>query len=348
MTISIGTRLRDFEVVSSLGVGGMGEVFRGRDTRLGREVALKLLPAVFADDQSRRLRFEREARTLAALSHPGIASIYEFFEHNGRLVLVMELVDGETLEQLLMRGALPMHKALNLARQMAEAIEHAHARGILHRDLKPANVKITRAGKVRLLDFGLARALESNPVDDDAPTTISEGGLTESRTVLGTGPYMSPEQARGEAVDRRSDVFSFGCVTYEVLTATRAFPGRTPSDALVAGLDREPAWERLPRDTPVKVRDLLRRCLQKDRDRRLHDIADARIELEEASSEASPAEAFSHGAERWMPVLHWRRASHSVHAGNPHVLAHAAGKLRSALGNRAEHAVAFRRQLVSP
>ena len=203
MTVSTGTRLRDFEVVSSLGVGGMGEVFRARDTRLGREVALKLLPAVFADDESRRVRFEREARTLAALSHPGIASIYEFFEHDGNLVLVMELVDGETLEQMLTRGAFPMPKALNVALQMAEAIEHAHARGILHRDLKPANVKITRAGQVRLLDFGLARALEPNRADDDAATTTRDGSLTaNARRVMltATGQVLGAASSEGQTI----------------------------------------------------------------------------------------------------------------------------------------------------
>jgi len=279
VALTAGGRLGHFEILAPLGAGGMGVVYRGRDTRLGRDVALKVLPEAFARDSGRLARFEREARVLATLSHPGIAAIYGLEPGEDGPVLVMELVEGEVLDKRLARGPVPVRQALELARQMAAALESAHAKGIIHRDLKPSNIKVTPEGQVKLLDFGLAKALA--PADDETRMSESAEGSTTTGVVVGTAPYMSPEQARGEALDRRTDVWSFRCVVYEMLAGGRAFPGHT-AEAVAAVLEREPVWPALPGETPAKVVDLLRRCLQKDRNRRLHDIADARIELEEA------------------------------------------------------------------
>jgi serine/threonine-protein kinase len=258
----------------------MGVVYRARDARLGRDVALKVLPEAFARDTERLSRLEREARILATLSHPGIAAIHGLEPADDGPVLVMELVEGEGLDERLARGRLPVRQALELGRQMAAALEAAHGKGIIHRDLKPSNIQLTPEGQVKLLDFGLAKALA--PGDGEAATGGStDGSTTATGVVVGTAPYMSPEQARGEALDRRTDVWSFGCVLYEMLAGGRAFPGHT-AEAVAAVLEREPEWQALPAETPAKVLDLLRRCLQKDRNHRLHDIADARIELEEA------------------------------------------------------------------
>jgi hypothetical protein len=281
--LSPGARIAQYEILSVLGVGGMGEVYRARDTRLGREVAVKTLPETFAADPSRLARLEREARVLAALNHPHVAAIHQVEQEGGTRVLVLELVPGETLAERLRRGPLPVREALPLFRQVAEGLEAAHEKGVLHRDLKPANVKITPEGRAKILDFGLAKAFA---VDDGAPDvshspTISYEG-TEHGVILGTAAYMSPEQARGKPVDRRTDVWSFGSVLFEALTGRQAFPGETISDIIAAILAREPDWSRLPGETPPRVRELLHRCLQKDVARRLHDIGDARIELDEA------------------------------------------------------------------
>jgi serine/threonine-protein kinase len=292
MPLEAGRRLGLFEVVSPLGAGGMGEVYRARDTRLCRDVALKVLPEAVANRPERRTRFEREARALAVLSHPGIAGIHEVGEAEGVTFLVLELVEGRSLADRLKRGSLPVREALDLARQIAEALEAAHERGLVHRDLKPSNVMVTAAGRVKLLDFGLAKALEDEASHDSRlPTaTATSGGL-----VMGTGPYMSPEQARGETVDRRTDIWAFGCVLYEMLTSRRAFPGPTPSDSIAAVLGAEPDWSVLPEGTPALVRSVLRRCLQKDRALRIHDVADARLEILEAS-EARPDPDRRHGS----------------------------------------------------
>ena len=282
MALSVGVRLGHFEILAPLGAGGMGVVYRARDTRLGRDVALKVLPEAFARDPGRLSRFEREARVLATLSHPGIAAIHGLEPGQDGPVLVMELVEGEGLDKRLARGRIPVRQALELARQMAAALESAHAKGIIHRDLKPSNIQVTPEGQVKLLDFGLAKAMASG--DDETGVTASADGATATGALVGTAPYMSPEQARGEALDRRTDVWSFGCVLYEMLAGGRAFPGHT-AEAVAAVLEREPEWAALPGETPTKVVDLLRRCLQKDRNRRLHDIADARIELEESLAE---------------------------------------------------------------
>jgi Tol biopolymer transport system component len=261
----------------------MGEVYRARDVTLGREVALKLLRERSANRPDGRDRFEREARLLATLQHPGIATIHESFEEDGVPVIVMELVDGETLDRALADGPLPMRRALDVARQIAEALEAAHGKAILHRDLKPSNVKLTPEGRVKLLDFGLAKALTSDGLPSSVDTVTTPGDpVTDSPAVLGTAPYMSPEQARGDEMDQRTDVWAFGCVLYEMLTGRRVFPGGTHADAVAGVLEREPDWAALPATTPEGVLTLLRRCLEKDRAQRLRHIGDARLEIEDA------------------------------------------------------------------
>jgi Tol biopolymer transport system component len=289
LALSPGHMLGRYEIVSLLGAGGMGEVYRARDSRLGRDVAIKVLPDAFVQDPDRLTRFEREARLLASLNHPNIASIHGFEEADGTRFLIMELVPGETLAERLQGGPLPAKDALSLARQIAEALEEAHEKGIVHRDLKPANVKMTAGGKVKVLDFGLAKALGAEPKSSDiaqSPTLTRTGAA-----ILGTAAYMSPEQARGKAVDKRTDVWAFGCVLYEMLTGRPAFGGETASDVIAAILKHEPDWALLPTQAPAKVADLLHRCLQKDPHERLHDIADARIELEEATTVVSTGSA---------------------------------------------------------
>ena len=244
MTFAAGTRLGAWEVLSPLGAGGMGEVYRARDTKLQRDVAVKVLPEEFFEDKDRVARFEREARALAALNHPGIAAVYAFENVSGRHLLVMELAEGEGLDAKIRDGALPLDESLYIARQIAEALEAAHERGIVHRDLKPANVKVTEGGKVKLLDFGLAKALEADPGKNSAPQMTQSPTLTARATaagmILGTAAYMSPEQARGKAVDKRTDVWAFGCVLYEMLAGKKAFPGETVSDTLAAVLKEDP------------------------------------------------------------------------------------------------------------
>ena len=265
-----GTRLGPYEVVALLGAGGMGEVWRARDTRLGREVALKLLPEEFATDHERVTRFQREAQLLAALNHPHIASIYSFERMDGVRVLEMEMVPGETIRELLQKGPLPLLRVLDIAHDVADALGAAHTKGILHRDLKPSNVKVTPEGNVKLLDFGLAKAFAPGSGGSDlteSPTL--EAGASQRGVILGTAPYMSPEQARGSELDVRSDVWSFGCLVFEMLTGKRAFVGLTATDVLVAILDHEPDWRAIPSDTPAPVVELLKACLAKRIDDRL-------------------------------------------------------------------------------
>ena len=297
LAIAAGTRLGPYEVLSALGAGGMGEVYRARDTRLARDVAIKVLPEEFFEDEERRIRFEREAHTLASLNHPGIASIYSFEEIPGsspsssRHILVMELVEGEGLDQKIASGPLPLEDALPFAKQIAEALEAAHEKGIVHRDLKPANVKVTPEGRVKLLDFGLAKIFEGDGTPGSSLSMTHSPTLTGRATaagvILGTAAYMSPEQARGKPVDKRTDVWAFGCVLYEMLAGKRAFEGETVSDTLAAILKEDPGWAALPEQTPAAVKRILRRCLQRDARLRLHDIADARLDLEEAGAKTA-------------------------------------------------------------
>jgi hypothetical protein len=269
-----------YEVIAPIGAGGMGEVYRARDTRLGREVAVKVLPDGFSNDPERVARFEREARVLASLNHPNIAAIYGLEQAQGIRCLVMELVPGETLS-----GPLPAEEALDTCRQVAHALEAAHEKGIIHRDLKPANIKITPDGKVKVLDFGLAKDLAPSGSDVSKSPTLTAG--TQVGVVLGTAAYMAPEQARGKSVDRRADVWAFGCVLYECLTGKQAFGGETISDSIAAILGREPDWEALPGGTPAAIRRLLRRCLEKNPAQRLRDVGDARLEIEDALAPAA-------------------------------------------------------------
>jgi Tol biopolymer transport system component len=288
MTVSPGLRFGPYEITTKLGQGGMGEVWRARDTKLGREVAIKFLPPALTQDTDRLARFEREARVLAALNHPNIAAIYGLEEKDGSRGLVMELVEGETLGERLARGPMSIEEALGVFRQIAEALEAAHAQGIVHRDLKPQNVKLRPDGTVKVLDFGLAKAAEpttaSGPSDPTFSPTLTTPGATAAGVILGTAAYMSPEQARGRVVDKRADIWAFGVVLYEALTGRRLFEGETVTDTLAAVLRAEIDWGLLPAETPTSLRNLLRRCLERDPRNRLHDIADARIVLDELAS----------------------------------------------------------------
>jgi hypothetical protein len=281
----IGTRLGPYEITARLGAGGMGEVLRARDTSLGREVAIKVLPAAFTQDAERVGRFRREAQILAALNHPNIATIHGLEEADGIVALAMELVPGEDLSERIRRGALPVEEALEIARQIAEALEEAHEKGIVHRDLKPANVKVGPEGRVKVLDFGLAKAFSGDTASgqsselSQSPTLAHTG--TAAGVILGTAAYMSPEQARGKAVDKRADVWAFGVVLFEMLTGRRLFEGETVSDVLASVLKTEPDWSALPAATPAPIRQLLRRCLERNPKNRLHDVADARIVIDE-------------------------------------------------------------------
>jgi eukaryotic-like serine/threonine-protein kinase len=286
MSFDTGSQLANYHLVARLGEGGMGVVWRATDTTLGRDVAIKVLPDVFAADPERLARFEREARVLAALNHPNVASIYGLQSANGVRFLAMELVEGEDLAVRLARGPIPADEAFPIALQIAEALEFAHERGVVHRDLKPANVALDATGRVKVLDFGLAKALEGDghpatPASLSQSPTIT-GMLTSPHVLLGTAAYMSPEQARGQAADRRADIWAFGAVLMEMLTGHRLFQGDTISDTLASVLRSDPDWSQLPAGTPVRIRRLLQRCLERDPRRRLRDIGEARIVLEQA------------------------------------------------------------------
>src|SRR5712691_8687768 len=289
--LSAGTRLGSYEVVAQIGAGGMGEVYRARDTTRGRDVAIKVLPANFTNDPERLSRFQREARMLAALNHANIATIYGLEQSGSVTCLVMELVSGETLAERVKAGPLSIEEVLKIAVQIAEALEAAHEKSIIHRDLKPANVKVTPEGKVKVLDFGLAKAFAGDAANEDignSPTLSA--AATMQGTILGTAAYMSPEQARGKSVDKRTDIWAFGCVLYELLTGIRAFEGETTTEILAAVLRGDPDWQALPETTPLSIRALLRRCLQKEMNKRARDAGDARIEIEEALAAPVTAE----------------------------------------------------------
>jgi serine/threonine-protein kinase len=287
----------------------MGEVYRARDTKLNREVALKILPITFTHDLERVARFRREAQVLAALNHPHIGAIYGLDEAHGTQFLVLELVGGETLDKRIARGAIPVDEALGIATQIAEALEAAHEKGIIHRDLKPANIALTSDGHVKVLDFGLAKATDAAgaaPLDvGNSPTITSPAMMTGVGVMLGTAAYMSPEQAKGRAADKRSDVWAFGCVLYEMLTGKRAFEGEDVSDTLANVLKSEPHWTAWPPTVPEPIRLLVRRCLEKDRSKRVADASTARFLLTEPLLTASPVVAPA-GAVRATPPL-WRR-----------------------------------------
>jgi TolB-like protein/Tfp pilus assembly protein PilF len=305
MLLEPGTRLGPYEVLAPLGVGGMGEVWRARDSGLGREVALKVLPAALAQDADRLARFEREAQALASLNHPNIGAIYGLERAGSSPCLVLELVLGETLEARLARGALPVKDALRVGVQIAAAIEVAHARGLVHRDLKPGNVMLTADGTVKVLDFGLARSEPSAPPPSSPDAlTLTSGpaplGATMPGVVVGTAAYMSPEQARGATVDRRADVWAFGCVLFECLAGRPAFEGATTSDLLARILEREPDWALLPAGLPSRGREILRRCLRKDASERPRDLRDVGLELAELAGGAVRADA---ALERSIAVL---------------------------------------------
>jgi Tol biopolymer transport system component len=302
-----GRQLGPYRVDAQIGAGGMGEVYRAHDTKLGRDVAIKILPALWTQDPDRLARLGREARMLATLNHPHIGAIYGLEEADGVRGLVLELVDGETLAERIARGSVPIADALRIAAQIADALQAAHDKRIVHRDLKPANIKITTGGTVKVLDFGLAKA----SAGEHAETTLA----TRDGAVLGTPAYMSPEQARGETLDQRTDVWAFGCVLYEMLTARRAFGGATASDAMAAVLQGEPDWSALPAATPGRVRRLLIRCLAKDLTRRLHAAADARLEIDDALATPAADATVGPGADRrvgWRGALPWSVAAASL------------------------------------
>jgi Tol biopolymer transport system component len=278
--ITSGTRLGPYEIVAQLGAGGMGEVYRARDTKLNRDVAIKVLPESVASDSDRLARFKREAQVLASLNHPNIGHIYGFEDSGTTHGLVLELIDGPTLADLIAQGPLPLRQALQIARQIAEALDAAHQQGIVHRDLKPANVKVAPGGRVKLLDFGLAKPMggAANPDLSHSPTQTFGG--TQAGVLLGTAAYMSPEQVRGTLLDKRSDIWAFGCVLTEMLSARRVFAGDTVPDAIAAILGREPDWNLLPADSPLAVRRLLKRCLEKDVKQRLRDIGDVPADID--------------------------------------------------------------------
>ena len=305
----IGKTFSHFKITAKLGHGGMGEVYRAEDTKLGREVAVKVLPEAVASDPERLARFEREAKVLASLNHPNIAGIHQVEEADGKQLLVMELAQGDDLTHYVSQGPLPSQRAILIAMQIAEALEAAHEKGIIHRDLKPANIKVNTDGQVKVLDFGLAKALDPSQENLDpaaaalsmSPTLTAQ--MTQPGIVLGTAAYMSPEQARGQSVDERSDIWSFGCVLWECLTGEMLFGGATASDSIGAILQIEPDWGHLPADTPPAVRRLLRRCLAKDPRNRLHNIADARLELEDSDPSPPTAKGSTRGYKIAVSVL---------------------------------------------
>jgi len=278
-----------YRITEKLGAGGMGEVFLAEDSHLNRRVAIKVLPDEFARDPERLARSDREAKLLASLSHPNIAAIHGLEKTDGKLFLVMEMVEGETLAQRLGKGPLPVEEGLEICRQIAEGLEAAHEKGIIHRDLKPANIEITPEGTAKVLDFGLAKVLEESPgaANVTKSPTLSLAA-TEAGVILGTAAYMPPEQARGKAVDRRADIWAFGCVLYEILTGQRAFAGDDVTDVIVAVMRKEPDWRLLPPTTPGRIVELVKQCLKKDPRERWRDIGDARLEI--AAAPAAPAD----------------------------------------------------------
>jgi serine/threonine protein kinase len=311
MALQPGQHFGSYEITSLLGKGGMGEVYRARDSRLRRDVAIKVLPEEFSSNSERVSRFQREAEVLASLNHLNIAAIHDLQEANGSRFLVMELVEGETLAARIDRGPIPIDEALQIAKQICEALEAAHEKGIVHRDLKPANIKVREDGTVKVLDFGLAKALDRASVASadtmDLPTQLT-AHPTEGGFILGTAAYMSPEQARGKAVDTRTDIWAFGCVLYEMLVGRRAFEGESLSDTLARVIEREPDWATLPAKLSPALRTFLARCLHKDPRQRVQSIGDVRLALEGAF-ETALASTAAPVVVAWWPTGSARLAS---------------------------------------
>jgi Tol biopolymer transport system component len=315
MPLPSGTRLGAYEVLELIGIGGMGEVYRARDARLQRDVAVKMLPSLVAGDPDRLARFKREAQVLASLNHPNIAAIYGLEDSEGVQALILELVEGPTLADRIEAGPIPLDEAVPIAAQIASALEAAHERGIIHRDLKPANIKVRPDGAVKVLDFGLAKALATGASAPEAARlpTITSPALTRLGVILGTAAYMSPEQARGKEADKRSDIWAFGCVLYEMLSGKRPFEGSEVTDTLAGVLKSDPDWSALPGHTPHGIRRVLRRCLEKDPQRRFHDIADARLDLEEpATHDAGATVPAARSKNRLRDRVAWALAAVSL------------------------------------
>ena len=305
MPLSPGTKLAHYEILEPIGKGGMGEVYRAKDSKLGRDVAIKVLPDEFAENEERLARFKREAKVLASLNHPGIAAIHGLEESEGTHYLVLELVPGETLAERIARGPIPLEEAIEIASQIAEALEEAHEQGIVHRDLKPANIKQTEDGKIKVLDFGLAKVFQEDGAESDAATSMSPT-LTRDATrvgvILGTASYMSPEQAKGKRVDKRTDIFAFGAVLYEMLTGKKTFPGEDVSEVLASVIKLEPDWKALPTGVSSRLLELLRRCLEKDSKRRVRDIGDVRLAMEGAFETAPTPQGVVSPSVGWQPA----------------------------------------------
>jgi len=315
MALTSGTRLGPYEVIAPIGAGGMGEVYRARDTKLHRDVAMKVLPETFTSDPDRLARFQREAKVLASLNHQNIAHIHGYEESGGVHALVMELVEGPTLADRIARGPISVDEALSIARQIAEALEGAHQQGIIHRDLKPANIKVREDGTVKVLDFGLAKLVD--PVGGNSPGLTNSPTLslqaTHAGMILGTAAYMSPEQARGKTVDKRADIWAFGCLLFEMLTGRRAFPGHDAPEILGAVIHKDPTWEAVPASVPASVRATLRRCLQKDPKQRLRDIGDVQFELGETeTSDRALLPQSSTASSRGREYLAWTVATVAI------------------------------------
>jgi serine/threonine protein kinase len=315
LALTLGTRLGVYHIAAQIGEGGMGQVYRATDTKLKRQVAIKILPPSLAADSDRLARFQREAEVLASLNHPHIATIYGLEECGGVGALVMELVEGEDLSQRIARGAIPIDEALSIAKQIAEALEAAHEKGIIHRDLKPANIKIRGDGAVKVLDFGLAKAMEPAgevPASNSRSPTITTPAMTWAGILLGTAAYMSPEQARGKTVDQRADIWAFGAVLFEMLTGERAFPGEDLTDTLAAVVTLDPKWDAVGADVSPRVRQVLRVCLRKDPRQRAQAIGDVRLALEGAFESAAPQRTVSATSSALRGRLAWTVAAAAV------------------------------------
>ncbi len=284
----VGKTLGHYQITNQLGKGGMGEVFQAKDQILGRDVAIKVLPEEFARDADRVARFQREAKVLASLNHPNIAAIHGLEQSEGKNFLVLELVEGQTLADRIKAGPIPVEESLRLALQIAEALEAAHEKGVIHRDLKPSNIKVTPEGKVKVLDFGLAKAYagDREEVNLSNSPTLSDVA-TQQGVILGTAAYMSPEQARGKAVDKRADIWAFGCVLFEMMTGRAAFSGRDVTDILAAVIRSEPEWNSLPASLHWRLREVLERCLKKDAKDRYHDISDVKVDIQRVLTDPS-------------------------------------------------------------